>query len=368
MLIIVQPWFVAIGHPAQSLLNTAKIIGYSKDIKYLVSHEAKNSVLSEVINDLKNYGEVIGYGVKSQSLSEGTFKAVLQLKRLCSKKPSVDKVFFFDADLILLSIVWGIFFPHKSSPQLSAIYLHGPEAIQSCRFYAFILKRFLLRANVTIFFRTKELLDAWKKCYPNANFACLPSMEIPADEVIASIDQQKSSRLRFGILGQVREGKGIEWMVPLFEENEELGDLTVAGTFASDEQRKNLRFLNQYKGFINKYLTEQELLQQAALQDYLLMLYDKWDTRLEGAVMYLAARVNKPVIVYNEGWCGRMVTTYNNGLAISKGDSNFLEFVQSLPKPSTEEYKVLLRGVEAFKSHHTGRKVRDAFLKAIVNS
>ena len=365
MIIIVQPWFAAVGHPAQSLLNTAKIIAHSKEIKYLVSYEAKSSVFSETVNSLKKYGEVVRFKVTTQSLFEGTFKAVLQLKYLCAKDLSVDRVFFFDADLILLSGIWGLFFPQKKSPNLGVIYLHGPERIQRHRFIAFMVKRFLLNPNITLFLRTNELLEVWKIYYPNANLKRLPTIEIPDNEVNIPIDDQKSFMLRFGILGQIRQGKGLEWIVPFFEKNKELGELTVAGEFASDQQKLALHFLIRFNGFINKYLTEQELLEQAAKQDYLLMLYDNWDARLEGAVMYLAARVNRPVIVYKGGWCGRMVATYNNGVSISKNDDNFLETIASLPKPHTDEYEALLKGVQAFKSDHSGKVVRDTFLNAM---
>lgn len=365
MLIIAQPWFAAIGHPAQSLLNTAKVIGFSKDIKYLVSIEANNNLFSDALNDLKKYGEVIGFKVKTQSLYEGTFKAVLRLRCLCFKDISIDRILFFDADLILLSGIWGLFFSQKKSPKLGVIYLHGPERIQRHRFIAFMVKRFLLKPNITLFLRTNELLEVWKMYYPNASLKRLPTMEILADEVNITIHEQKSFKLRFGILGQIRQGKGLEWIVPFFEKNKELGELTVAGEFATDEQKITLHFLINFKGFVNKYLTEQELLAQAVKQDYLLMLYDNWDARLEGAVMYLAARVNRPVIVYKGGWCGRMVATYKNGIIISKSDNNFLETIASLPKPHTYEYETLLKGVQAFKSDHSGKVIRDAFLDAI---
>jgi glycosyltransferase involved in cell wall biosynthesis len=362
MIIIVQPWFAAIGHPAQSLLNTAKIIGYSKDIRYLVSYEAKNSIFSETIISLKMYGEIIRYKVKTRSLFEGTFKAVLRLKYSLVKDLSIDRVFFFDADLILLSGIWGLFFSQKKSPHLGVIYLHGPERIQRHRFIAFMVKRFLLKPNITLFLRTDELLEVWRMFYPNANLKRLPTMEIPAEEVNIPIDEQKSSKLRFGILGQIREGKGLDWIVPFFDKNKELGELTIAGEFASKEHKITLDFLINFKGFVNKYLTEQELLAQAVKQDYLLMLYDNWDERLEGAIMYLAARVNRPVIVYEGGWCGRMVATYKNGIVISKRNDSFLETIASLPKPHTDEYETLLEGVQAFKSDHSGKVIRDAFL------
>jgi hypothetical protein len=365
MIVIVQPWFAAIGHPAQSLLNTAKTLGKSDEIKYLISSLSNDKVFSTVATNLKNYGDVVDFPVKTDSLLEGTFKAVLRLKTLINKNASIDRVLFFDAHILLLSCMWRIFFSQKNHVRFGVVYLHGPEHIKSRVLAYQLIKRFVSNSKVTLFLRTDELVHAWKLHCPDASVMRLPTMEIPVDEVVVSDDQQRSSELCFGILGQIREGKGLAWIVPAFKNNQALGKLTVAGEFASEAQKVKLDFLNGFSGFINKYLSEQELLDLAAKQDYLLMLYDEWDARLEGAVMYLAARVNKPVIVYNEGWCGRMVETYKNGISISKINNNFLDIIYALPKPDTKDYETLLEGVKAFRRAHSGESVSNEFLQAI---
>jgi hypothetical protein len=73
-----------------------------------------------------------------------------------------------------------------------------------------------------------------------------------------------------------------------------------------------LSALLDFEGFLEKYLSEEDLIHIASEQDYLFMLYDNWDHRMEGAVMFLAARVNKPVIVYKkirvDAWFRLLVT------------------------------------------------------------
>jgi hypothetical protein len=364
MILIVQPWFSAIGHPAQSLLNTAKVIGFSSEIKYLVSIDDSNSTFAIAVNNLKKYGDVIGFNVTSASLFEGTFKALLQLRNIYFKA-NIDRVLFFDADFVLLSIMWAFSFFPKKPPKVGIVYLHGPERILKRKFIRFLIKRFLERPNTILFLRTDELVNAWRIYYPNAKIMRLPTIEIPNDEAICPVKQMPVSTTRFAVLGQIRVGKGLSWIVPLFQKNSELGQLTVAGQFASNEEKLSLSFLNNFSGFINKYLTEEELLEQATNHDYLLMLYDEWDTRLEGAIMFLAAKSNTPVIVYDEGWCGRMVKTYKNGICLSKNSSNLEAALQSLPKPGSDEYQILLRGVNDFKVAHSGEVIRTAFLKAI---
>ena len=123
--------------------------------------------------------------------------------------------------------------------------------------------------------------------------------------------------------------------------------------------------LDEFDGFKDKFLSEDELLQLASEQDYLLMLYDNWDHRMEGAVMFLAARVNRPVIVYDKGWCGRMIKTYGNGVYAPQDHEHFIKFVDSLPRYGSDEYQKLLKGVSAFKQAHSGDSIRLAFLDAI---
>ena len=95
------------------------------------------------------------------------------------------------------------------------------------------------------------------------------------------------------------------------------------------------------------------------------MLYDNWDHRMEGAVMFLAARVNRPVIVYGSGWCGRMVTEYGNGIIFPNNQTLIPELLKSLPAVTSPAYDSLLQGVKRFRQDHSGEVVRTAFLNAI---
>lgn len=365
MIIIVQPWFAAVGHPAQSLLNTAKVIGKTNKVYYLISGIADDKIISPIANLLRNYGNVIDFLVKTSSLKEGTLKAILYLRNFLKSSSNIDYILFFDANLFLLSCMWWLICFRRYPIEFGVIYLHGPELVKSRAFlYRFLVKSFISNSKVTFFLRTDELVEDWKLYIPNAQIRRLPTMEIPENDDFILDDIESSTLLKFGILGQVREGKGLQWIVPIFKQNITLGTLTVAGEFANDQQRHALSFLYDFNGFQNKFFSEQELLNLAVSQDYLLMLYDDWDSRLEGAVMFLAARVNRPVISYNEGWCGRMIATYKNGVAISRS-CNLIDIIDKLPKPDTTEYMLLQQGVEAFKNAHSGKRVRQDFLEAI---
>jgi glycosyltransferase involved in cell wall biosynthesis len=365
MIIIVQPWFSAAGHPAQSLINLAKIVGNYNGITYLTSIMSGNHSIEEASRKLRLLVDVVDYPVNTPSIREGTLKALTSLRKMFSAKPSINTVFFLDAHLVLLSALWS-FYARKNIRYLGVVYLMGPERVTRYNLIKYLIARFLKRKEVVLFLRTDELVTDWKKAFPSARIKCLPSLEMPFEENLVIENPLPSKIVRLGVFGQIRTGKSLEWLVPFFMKNPSLGKLTVAGAFSQPAEHSLQKLLKDYDGFKEEFLQEQELLKVSSEQDYLLMLYDKWDSRMEGAVMFLAARVNRPVIVYDKGWCGRMVNTYNNGLCAPDNYDLFTDFIQTLPKNGSNEYQKLLEGVAKFRDLHSGNSVREAFLDAIL--
>ena len=364
MIVIVQPWFSAVGHPAQSLVNLAKIIGANDEFIYLISVIKGDQSAEASGQELKMLGDVFDYSVRTPSVREGTLKVFWPLKKLLSSKYSVDGIFFLDAHLVLLSGLWPLF-PSKNIKQLGVVYLMGPERVTQHAIVRWFIRRFLKRKEVVLFLRTEELVADWRLAFPKARIKCLPSLEIPFD--CGSVNEEKtlSKMVRLGALGQIRAGKSLEWLVPFFKDNSSLGKLTVAGAFSQPTERTRLAFLDEFDGFQEGFLTENDLLTIARKQDYLLMLYDNWDHRMEGAVMFLAARVDIPVIVFEKGWCGRMINTYGNGVFAPWDIDGFKSFVEQLPSYGSGEYKKLLEGVVKFKNAHSGKLIREDFLHAL---
>jgi hypothetical protein len=136
----------------------------------------------------------------------------------------------------------------------------------------------------------------------------------------------------------------------------------VAGTFTNAEHRAKLAILEGYPNFDNRFLTENEMLKAAGAQDYLLALYDNWDSRMEAATMFLAARVGRPVIVYDEGWPGRMVREFGCGISVARQHRPDARFFSGLPHPGDSAYRSLLSGVERFRQARGGAASREAFL------
>lgn len=368
-LIIVEPWFTASGHPAQSLVNTAKTIGRDTNIGYLISTQKNLPALDASRKQLKEYGHVTEFKVNSPSLREGTFKALLKLKKMVGQDMHYKHIFFLDAHLVLLALLWPFFFMWLRPKRLSTVYLMGPERILRSKIATWLVGRFIKRNEVTLYLRTEELARAWCEAFSpdfNGRIRHIPSLEIPDGEKIPTAPAP-ATPLKFAVIGQVRRGKGLEWLIPMFRESPQLGKLTIAGTFGSAEDRKGLTSLIDFDGFLDKYLTEDEMLQQAMQQDYLLMLYDDWDARMESAVLYLAARANRPVIAFDRGWCGRQLRQFGNGLLAPEGPAAIAEFIKPVPQPGTEAYDALLAGVGRFRVAHSGQALRERYLTELMS-
>ena len=87
---------------------------------------------------------------------------------------------------------------------------------------------------------------------------------------------------------------------------------------------------------------------------------------MESAVLYLAARVNRPVIVFGGGWCGRMVGEYKCGLLASEDHEHTLELLKRVPRPGSDQYAELLKGMEAFRQAHSAKSLRGKVIQELL--
>lgn len=366
-IVIVQPWFTAIGHPAQSLLNTAKALRHTSGLRYLVSVESDEPNLQ--LRELKQIANVESFKVNSASLREGTLKALFRLCLQLRQKRYAKHIFFFDAHLVLLATFWNIFNLYLKPQRLSLIYLMGPERVKRSRIASWLVKQFLQRPEVILYVRTEELMMAWHDAFPSRKcpqIRYLPSLELPEDDSTITLPVL-STRLKFGVIGQIRHGKGLEWLVPMFKEEPDIGELTVAGSFNNAKDAQMLSFLNKFDGYHDEYMSDEKMLAVAREQHYVVMLYDDWDARMESAVLYLAARAGRPVITYDKGWCGRQVRKYGNGILVQPEQARLANFLRKLPYPGSKEYAALLKGVEKFRGAHSVANLQKQYLQELRN-
>ncbi|MFZ5524813.1 MAG: hypothetical protein ACOY9D_12135 [Pseudomonadota bacterium] len=367
-LLIIQPWFCAIGHPAQSLINMACAIGKDIRVEYLVSNDNVPGFCQDSMDRLRAWGQVDSYHVKTPVGDSNTFRALLALGRMRLKGRQYQRILFFDESLFILALFWPFFSLWLPVDRLGVLHLFGPKLGRRNLLERLIIGRFLKRREVKLYLRTEEMAQAWRAAFRTVakdQISYLPSLEIP-DEEPRQYKRNQSNNLAFGIIGQIRVGKGIEWLVPAFLSNVALGRLTVAGEFNKPQTRDQLSFLSEFEGFINCYMSEYDMLERAADQDYLLMLYDIWDRRMESAVLYLAARVNRPVVVYGDSWCGRIVREFGCGVEAPVDRDATIDLLSKLPLPGSAEYARFLKGMDAFRQAYSVKSLRSKVIQELL--
>lgn len=367
-LLIVEPFFTAVGHPAQSVLNTARVLGRAQRVSYLISRQDRREELEPFVKQLSALGNVFQFRVPRASLMVGTLLSVAAVVKIARLQPYKLDLFFLDAHLPMLATLWPLLRVLAPSVRsVATLELGGPEQCVSRWRSRLLVRRFLRSRGARVFLRTEELAAAWRAAFAfddKLRIDTLPSLEMPdAEESPPAVSRE--GPLRFGVLGQMRPGKGIEWLVPLFRSQPQLGDLQVAGSFYNEECRVQLSVLEGYAGFRNAFIPEEQLLPLARSFDYILTMYDKWDHRLEAATFYLAARVQRPVICYDQGWCGRMMKEFGCGIRVAPGIRPGVDFFQSLPARNSSAYQQLVEGMERFRDAHSGENVRAQFLRKL---
>jgi hypothetical protein len=370
-LLIIQPWFCAIGHPAQSLINMASAIGKDERVEYLVSSSSDSPFFQASMEKLKALGEVETFIADTPTGESNTARALWALLRMRLRGHKYERILFFDGSLFVLARLWPLCSLLLPVKRISMLYLYGPEALNQCSWRTkLIIKRFLMRRDVRFYLRTEELAQAWIDAYKgiakSIRISTLPSLEIP-DGPIRQHMLLPTNQVMFGVIGQIRPYKGLDWLVPTFQKYHDIGKLTVAGEYANQICHSQLSFLDEFDGFVNCFMSEDEMLELASMQDYLLMLYDgPWDKRMESAVLYLAARANRPVVVYGDSWCGRMVREFGCGMVAPIDRQQAIEFLRSIPRPGSAQYAGLLDGMTAFREAHSVRSLRPRLMQELL--
>jgi glycosyltransferase involved in cell wall biosynthesis len=370
-LLIIQPWFGAIGHPAQSLINMASAIGEDDRVDYLVSMNSESELCLNSMQRLKTWGNVHGFSVKTFVERDNTLRAFWALWRLWLKGNRYQRIFFFDSSLPMLALLWPIFAWVCSVERISVLHLCGPELFDRSSWLSrLVTRRFLMLPEVRFYLRTEELAQAWTVAYKDivvgSRISTLPSLEIP-DGAVYQHPLLPTDQVKFGVIGQIRPCKGLDWLVPTFQKYPDIGKLTVAGEYAGRESHAQLSFLDQFEGFVNCFMSEDEMLERSSMQDYLLILYDgTWDKRMESAVLFLAARVNRPVVAYGDSWSGRMVREFGCGMVAPADRQQAIEFLRSIPRPGSVEYARLLDGMAAFRGAHSVETLRPVLMQELL--
>lgn len=367
-LLIVQPWFGAIGHPAQSLSNTLRTLAPVANIDYLVSEDPHFQHHANLALALGSGQRLFRFAVSGSALKDNTVRCLWHLARRIRSFRKARCVLFFDMDLVVIAKRWRFFAPLMNVKQLSLLHLSGPEQFPPGGSARRRIGRLLERPDVVLCVRTLELEKDWVAAFPEVDpsrIRTLPTLEIPEVQDIPVRPRARRADLRFGVLGQLRRGKSLDVLVPLFTARPDIGVLKVAGSFASPAEREALHFLQEFPDFEERYFDDTSLLQLTAAQDYIVVLYDLWDKRMESAVLYLAMRANRPILAYSEGWCERMIQEFGCGVSVVQAGLDLGAFLAALPVPGSVEYTALIDGVARFRAAHRADVLLPRFVDCV---
>lgn len=364
-LLIVEPYFSIIGHPATSVLSTARILGPRSDIFYLIALDSWESPFGKMAKSLGEIGNVKVTITPHPSPILDTIRIFVSTIILIRKSRKSYNVYFNDGHLVAVAALYQMIPDFLKPEYLFFSYMSGPERVCSVGAIRKIVRSFLKNKNVHLILRTEELCTAWQMAFadlPQSKFQIIPAAKHNYPPEMIRKNKKRNGILRFGIFGQMRSGKSIDWLVPLFKQHPEIGELHIIGGFPNEAMRRELSVLKNYQYFTEKILLPEDTLEFIQSIDYVILLFDKWDKRRESEMLFDAAIAGTPVIAFDEGWLGRMNREFSLGVSIPTNSLTILQFFKQLPVPGDERYSKMLEGLEKFRSHYSNNSFRSLFL------
>jgi len=350
--ILVQPWFSAHGHPAQSLLNLARIVPANRLSFFLVSRFDHDGPFGDAGAKLAGIAPVLTFTPFGTNLRWNTCLAAVKLF-LLSWKPWArgHKPIFVDCDLFALTLLGSLgMFVLLACP--AAVILHGPDRFRRHTFLAAAVKWVLTVKQYTIFLRSAQHLAAWRDFCPRGRFRMLPPVEAvePCVKVPTPPRSDTSGTpLAIGVIGQIRPGKNIRALLALADRNPQVLQVNVRGPLSECEMPEIKAAIAGRADVKIGYMSEEEMMQTACGQDYLACLFESiWDLNSESATFWLAVKVLRPVVSFDEGWVADMVRATGGGIVIGSGDLPLL--ATKLPGPGTPAYRDLQNALQRFRA------------------
>ena len=347
-LLFIQPYYFSGGHPFQSFNNLILNLFTYKNFDFLVSlnkYINEKSFLSDfkAINKKKKI-----FTFNSSSKTSSNFNVYKAFLKTFFMRNKYDVFFYYDVNFNIISflyVIFNFFFKKK----IIVIYaLFGPEKIFQSKIRLFFFKLFINLKNTKVITRTSELEKSWKKSFYNKKhkISYIPPLDFPNTLNKKKI---KKGKLNFGLVGQIRHGKSIEFLNTFFLKNISKYNFSIIGGYANRQAKENFKFLDP-KFLISKkdFLTFNEIRLAASKLDYIILLYDDFfDKRNEVSTLYFAAKLKLPIICFkNNGWLYTQLKKFECGYSIKSIDdfSNF-------PKRNSKKYRSYLLGLKKIDSN-----------------
>jgi glycosyltransferase involved in cell wall biosynthesis len=371
--IIVQPWFVDPGHPAQSLVRTYRSTATRIKILslvYIPTHYTLPKHLQEYIQECQSaiascpriFQSLFG------TLIVGTFVIVNTIHEF-SKKTDDLSVFFLDANFYILALALKI--NKLKVSRINTLCMVGPEFFQRNYLdknikWPLVLSLFD-NPYFHLFLRTEDLANSWKAILPKFadRIDFLPSLELHSE-------RQEEYKLKHGektflVAGQIREQKFIKPLVTIFSQISSPGHLRIAGKFTQINLKSFVEtYVQKNISVVDQFLTEIEMIYEFSKAHYNLMLYDPWDDRMESSMLFVSVKCCVPIVAFEGGWLGNRVIEEGIGWTIPRSRINDIgEFLQSLPPEESEKYQNVVNNIKSCYARWTSSKIVDLFINKL---
>ena len=346
-ILIIQPFYFYGGHYFQTFNNLINNLSSFNNYEFLVS--INNHIKDKVfLNDFKRLNKKNKiHTFDSHQKSDSKINVVKSLIKVINLRKKFDAFFFFDTNIFILSYLLfflNFFFNNK---KLNIYIYYGPEILNKSKVKLFFFKQLLSNKKINIFLRTKELENSCKKKLPNykKKFRYLNSFDFPSLE---NFRKKKNKKIFFGSVGQVRDGKSLDFLNSFFKKNYKY-NFKIIGGFANQTIKSKFKYLDKKFIRFKNFFSFKEIVRETKKLDYMILLYDdSFDNRNEVSTFFLAAKLKIPVICFKKkSWLSKIVKKYKCGITI-KDYSEFKNF----PKVNSKKYTLFKKGLQKYEKEN----------------
>jgi hypothetical protein len=355
-MVLVQPWYSAPGHPAQSILNLSRVVPQTAINCVLISSAGNRPALRQMAAEMAQRVPLRVFRTWSTNLRVNTLLAVVKLAflRLGAQRRSLI-LFFVDCDLPLVCLLLSLG-GLRQYAKVCLVHLGGPEPFTRNRLKHLLFSRALRTRPFLMFVRTADLRDSWATHYPlaKASLRVLPPIEAVAPAGWRQPQIRLAGPLRLAVIGQIRIGKYIPALLSAADLDRDSIVVAVHGPLYPGQPTEFLRTVQAHPQVRVGFMPEQTMLTTAAEHDYLSCIFeeDKWDVRMESATFWLAIRAGRPVVCNASGWVASMVHITGCGFILPRAAVDHLA-LREIPRRDTALYRQYCANVDILRAKLT---------------
>ena len=237
-ILFVQPYYFYIGHYYTLFTNLINNFKKFKNYNFLVSIDYENEIFLKEFSKISKDRKIYSFPSDKKIVSsKNIFRSFVKIIKLRNK---FDIFFYYDVNIYILSIFY-FFSSFLFKKKKIIVYLAFPpfkldKGIKS-KIQKFFINNLLKNKN-QLYLRTETHSKIWIKTL-NSNKHTIKTMKCIDYPNIGEYKKKKNGRLKFGAVGQIREGKSLKFLNEYFTKNKNLS-FSIIGGFPNTQSKKIL--------------------------------------------------------------------------------------------------------------------------------